>query len=445
MLLAILTVGAVSASDSINSDDSQLLSSSESDVISEDDFDDDFYDDDWGEDDDDDDDDWEDDDSDDEEEEEEDLYVFSDVDADLIYYGDANTVIAYLKDVPSDETGSLSIYECEGGKLLAVKTVQNGKASIKLADLNFTSEDVGYYELFAELNGANIYDNKTIYISFVDYKLIVPEKAYLGENAIFKATLPQTVTGTVYVYEDDDLIASANVINGLATITLRNLPLGSHDLFFQLESDDYDFEESALIVVEPKKYTIKPTAYIGTDNFLSVTLPANAKGTLYVDVKNLKTGKITTIESDYRNGKAVMPASKLAEGSYAITDFYMDDAKYGEFYYSELPSFTEDVPIAKISIAYPKLTLKTVKVKKSSTKPLTITASLGKVDGKYLKGKTLAFKFNGKTYKAKTNAKGVAKVTIKTSVLKKLKVGKKITYQVTYVKKTVKKTLKVLN
>ena len=44
------------------------------------------------------------------------------------------------------------------------------------------------------------------------------------------------------------------------------------------------------------------------------------------------------------------------------------------------------------------------------------------------KGKIIKFKFNKKTYKAKTNAKGVAKITVKKAVLKKLKKGKKITY-----------------
>ena len=88
------------------------------------------------------------------------------------------------------------------------------------------------------------------------------------------------------------------------------------------------------------------------------------------------------------------------------------------------------------------VTLKTVAVKKSAKK-LVLQASLGKVDGKYLNKKIVTFKFNGKTYKAKTNSKGVAKYTLKSSVLKKLKVGKKITYQATYLKDTVKKTAKV--
>ena len=88
------------------------------------------------------------------------------------------------------------------------------------------------------------------------------------------------------------------------------------------------------------------------------------------------------------------------------------------------------------------VSLKTVGIKKSAKK-LTLQATLAKVNGKVLKNKQVTFKFNGKTYKTKTNSKGIAKITIAKSVLSKLKVGKKITYQATYMNDTVKKTAKV--
>ena len=88
-----------------------------------------------------------------------------------------------------------------------------------------------------------------------------------------------------------------------------------------------------------------------------------------------------------------------------------------------------------------KITLKTATVKKSAKK-LVLTATLKKGTSP-LKSKQVTFKFNGKTYKAKTNSKGIAKVTIKKSVLKKLKVGKKIKYQVSYGSFVAKKTAKV--
>ena len=95
-----------------------------------------------------------------------------------------------------------------------------------------------------------------------------------------------------------------------------------------------------------------------------------------------------------------------------------------------------------------KLTVKHVvklpKVKvKRSAKKLIIKVTLNKVNGKYLKKKKVTLKFKGKKYVAKTNKKGVAKFTIKSKVLKKLKKGKKVTYQATYLKDTVKRTVKV--
>ena len=66
-----------------------------------------------------------------------------------------------------------------------------------------------------------------------------------------------------------------------------------------------------------------------------------------------------------------------------------------------------------------------------------------KVNGKYFKAKLLKIKFNKKTYKVKTNKKGVATWKVKKSMLKKLKAGKKYKYTVTYGEDTVTKKLTV--
>ena len=92
-----------------------------------------------------------------------------------------------------------------------------------------------------------------------------------------------------------------------------------------------------------------------------------------------------------------------------------------------------------------KLVKKTVSVKKG--KKLVLKAKLAWTlksnKGKSLKGKKIVFKFKGKKYSAKTNSKGIAKVTIKTKVTKKLKAGKKYSFSATYVSNTVKGKVKV--
>lgn len=88
-----------------------------------------------------------------------------------------------------------------------------------------------------------------------------------------------------------------------------------------------------------------------------------------------------------------------------------------------------------------QLTLKKVTIKRNAKK-VKLSAKL-KINGKVKKGVYLYFTFNGKVYKAKTNKKGIASRNIKKSVLKKLKVGKKVTYAVSYGNKTVKRTAKV--
>lgn len=89
------------------------------------------------------------------------------------------------------------------------------------------------------------------------------------------------------------------------------------------------------------------------------------------------------------------------------------------------------------------LVLKSVKIKKSA-RYLVLQAALSKINGKYLVSKRIVFKFNGRNYIAKTNNYGIAKLTVKSVILKKLRVGRNVAYQATYLKDTVKKSANVL-
>ncbi|WP_407409066.1 Ig-like domain repeat protein [Methanobrevibacter sp.] len=82
---------------------------------------------------------------------------------------------------------------------------------------------------------------------------------------------------------------------------------------------------------------------------------------------------------------------------------------------------------------------KTVNVKKTAKK-LVLQVKLYKK----LKGKSISFKFYGKTYKVKTDKNGIAKVTIKKSVINKLKKGKSYTVNIYYSKISLKTKVKAI-
>ena len=137
---------------------------------------------------------------------------------------------------------------------------------------------------------------------------------------------------------------------------------------------------------------------------------------------------------DVKDGYGTVIIFGFGVGTYTVTATF----KATDIFISSVKSKTFSVNKKADVIS---ISLKTVKVKKSAKK-LILQATL-KINNVPVKGKQIVFKFNGKTLKAKTNPKGIAKVIIKKAVLKKLKVGKKITYQAKYSTKTIKKVVKV--
>ena len=139
----------------------------------------------------------------------------------------------------------------------------------------------------------------------------------------------------------------------------------------------------------------------------------------------VKIGKKTYKVKTNAKGKAILKIpSTITPGKYTITAKYKDQTVKNT-----------------LKVKQNLKTTKSVKVKKSAKK-LILKATL-KNGKKAVKGKVITFKFKGKNYKAKTDKKGIAKVTIKKNVINKLKVGKKYALKVVYLKNTVKATVKV--
>ena len=309
-------------------------------------------------------------------------------------------------------------------------------------------------------------------------------------------TLPPSAKGSLEVYINSKLFKTAKLVDGSALINVNNLIPAKYNVSARYTASDFNVSDVNTVIDIYPDITTPGEINCGEDKSIVVKTvkEANGKVIFMVDGKNI------TVE--LKNGKAELPLKNFKVGYYDDIDaVYVGDNGYNATVYSAvdvLPSVklanvkttsesakmkvyinaklakntrvtfkidktTKKVKTDKKGVATIKLpagkhtitasyksskatktvyvhviTLKSAAVKKSAKK-VVLTAKLKK--GKtLLKNKVVKFKFNGKTLKVKTNSKGIAKATFKTS---NLKVGKKVTYQASYAKDTVKKTVTV--
>ena len=331
--------------------------------------------------------------------------------------------------LPENVKGNITI-TINGEEYANVKAA--GKVNVSLNNLSW-----GYYTIKAEYIGDD-YDIK----GFDDYISITPPfkaptKLLAGTTDSISINLTG-ITGRLHVYGDGGFDKEVELVDGFASITLPVLPVGNNWIYVDFYhtyttedgDEDYDsyYRSFGIKVVNP--ITAKDTAIVYSANG---NYKVNIKD---IDGKAVQSGKVTFYILDGK--KQILKKSvNIKNGAATLTYKIAQGVKT----YKIKTVFNKASVTKKLTVKH-VVSLKALKVKKSAKK-ITIQANLAKVNGKYLAKKTVTFKFNGKTYKAKTNSKGIAKVTIKSNILKKLKVGKKITYQATYLKDTVKKTVKV--
>ena len=256
----------------------------------------------------------------------------------------------------------------------------------------------------------NVSDVNTVIDIYPD--ITTPGEINCGEDKSIVVKTVNEVKGKVIFMVDGKNI-TVELKNGKAVLPLKNFKVGYYDI-------------DALYIAENG---YNATLYSAVDVLPSVKL-ANVKTTsesakmkVYINAKLAKNTKVTfkidKTTKKVKTDKKGVATIKLPAGKHTITASYKSSK-------------------ATKTVYVHVITLKSAAVKKSA-KNVVLTAKLKK--GKaLLKNKVVKFKFNGKTLKVKTNSKGIAKATFKTS---NLKVGKKVTYQASYAKDTVKKTATV--
>ena len=304
----------------------------------------------------------------------------------------------------------------------------------------------GFYDYFKVINS-----NATK----IDPKLSVSvDDVDAGQSAVVKISLNETISGSVLLSVGGSNY-TVSVRNGVASQAVPGLAVGTYDAVVYYAGSEYftASQKTASFKVNEVK--------VPSGNESGNTTPSdngsdNATPTVVVDLKIVASNvNVVYSAGSYYTIKVYGNDGKLANGvTVKITGKISKTLRslngIAKFKITQVPGkykitinalgkkVTKTITVKHI------VTLKTATLKKSAKK-LTLQATLAKANGKYLAKKTITFKINGKKVAtAKTNSKGVAKITIKNpSVVKNLKVGKKATYQATYLKDTVKKTAKI--
>ncbi len=311
-----------------------------------------------------------------------------------------------------NDTYSSSLYK--GSRLIVLSKLQPGNYSAKIiysGDDNYASNKTKI-NIHVKSTSLDAYDMTRAKNSDYDYQIKLIDET--GKGISNKLISFNIMSIQYYALTNDE---------GIAGIKL-NLDEGTYEVDISSE------------ITGKSTHTLKIVKRIESNEDLNVYYPCNENYKVRIigddgnsetegqDVTVVIDNRIQILKTDKDGFITVSIDKNFKTGTHPITVQYKGT-------------------IIKNNIVIKHLiSLKSASIKKSAKK-LVLTANLGKINGKYLKNKVVAFKFNGKKYTAKTNSKGVAKVTIKSNVLKKLKINKKVTYQATYNKDTVKKTVKV--
>ena len=250
---------------------------------------------------------------------------------------------------------------------------------------------------------------------------------YVGETAFVRISTNNTFNGNLTIVVNGIANENTTIIDGIGIYSLENLAAGNYTAYLGFNGDDtFDTAaKAAQFEVKNIEQAIEINApeYDDTPE-ISINLPSDATGNLTVNVDGTNYTKTLV------NGSASITVPTLSEGEYNLTVTYSGDDKYSAV------TKTTTINIKKASVI--KLTKNTdIKMLYTAKTPYKVRVT---VDGKAVgAGEVVTMKFNGKTYKVKTNKNGYAILKLPNAKPKKAK----YTITATYKGKTVKNTVKI--
>lgn len=278
--------------------------------------------------------------------------------------------------------------------------------------LNVGTHDVNV-TFIDEENHIYGFNTTTITISTVkDYSFDVSaiSNVKVGDTKQLVITLPNDATGNVTVY-----LGTSNfteIVNGnTTTINITGFVIGQNTISITyFGNDKYEPNTKNITVAAVQETKITAPNVSATYNVaknLVITLKDDNNQILANKKVTVKIGSITKTLTTNTKGQVSLTISSLVPNTYTASISFAGDDQYVK------STATAKVVVVK---AKPKLTAKKATFKvKTKTKKYSIILKDNK--GKAIKKVKVTLKVKGKTYKAKTNAKG--KATFKITKLTK--------------------------
>lgn len=305
----------------------------------------------------------------------------------------------------------------------ALEAPKNGGKYDFSLKLNLKQVKNGVYQVsIVDANGKVASDFNSIYIPVFlnDYSTVKPQSGDIYRNVLIKNGVGTADFRSVY----SSFKTTGNVITAVFP-GLNEKVSGSH--YVQLKVADLSIPINPSTKLTASKVTTFPLS----DKYISAKL-VNSKGKAISNQKiTFKFGGKTYTAKTNANGIAKVKVSLTSKKTYSVTISYAGSDDYKA-------SKTTTKIVVKTGSKKSKITASNMKVKKNTKKTFKLKLTGA---GKALKSQKVIIKLNGKSYTVKTKSKGIAKLSIKLSKVKKYKLSMKFLGNANY--KTISKTTTV--
>ena len=331
-------------------------------------------------------------------------------------YYDSNQIV-----INSDSEGATITISCSGINISST-TVVGGKAVFN------TKLSVGNYTVTTSFNDTEIVNTFEILStieSLKEYTATYNSRYPISFTFIDSEGNPLVNTNITGLVDGVKVIIGITDKNGAVTVQPSNFKfdLGTHRITVNNPStNEKDYSVVKVLSRFSGAKNIEMYYFDGTTlkvrTYDDTAGPTKKGEKVVFKIKNKKYTEYT----DAKGYVSFKIPNTVTPGNYKIQISYAEQ------------SIVQTVKVKQV------LKAKTVTLKKSAKKLVYKVTLKGK---KVIKNQKITLNFNGETFKAKTDKKGIAQFTINKNVIEKLKIGKKYAMKITYLKDTIKTILKV--